>query len=339
MRPFARRFALALGLLPLLTAVGAIGYVVIEDASLLDAIFMSAITLTAVGYDEVFPLSEAGRTFTMLLLLGGLTWMGLWFALITSFIVELDLRGPFRKRRIMKQIASLSGHVVICGAGRSGRQIAEEFRALGEDFALIESDADRVSEIQEMHPDTIVLQGNATTDHVLRQAGAERARGLISCVSSDTDNLFVCLSARDLNRDLVIVTRAQAEESIEKMYRAGANHVVSPMVTGAIQMATAVLRPSILSFLDITTGSGGMALRFEEATVGSGARVEGRTLEDARIPSETGLLVIAVKKRSEDGEDAFVFNPAPDTRLESGDRVIVVGPREQVNRLRRYVSG
>lgn len=342
MKPFVGRLLITLLLLVALTALGTLGYAAIEGATLWDSLYMAAITLTAVGYDEVIPLSQSGRLFTMGLLIGGLAWMGLWFALITSFIVELDLRQVFWKRRIMKSIEEMSEHIVICGAGRSGRQIAEELSAMGRPFVVIEQDPSQVEAFRELDPAGTVLAGNATMDRTLEEAGVERASGLISCLSHDTDNLFVCLSARHLNPDMVIVARAQDESTIPKMYRAGADHVVSPMVTGAIQMASVVLRPTVLSFLDVATQSSEISLRLEEATVGKKSRFAGGTLKSARIPQETGLLVVAVRKLNGDGgkdqEAGFLFNPSGDTTLEPGDEVIVLGRTDQVEDLRSYLS-
>jgi voltage-gated potassium channel len=338
MRQFANRFLAVLLFLLALTFLGTAGYMWIEGASLGDALYMSAITLTAVGFQEVFPLSTAGRGFTMVLLVGGFAWMGIWFAVITSLIVELDLRQVFRKRRVMKAINEMSDHVIICGAGRTGRQVAEELTAMGQRFILIEQDADVAESFYEFDPDVKVVVGNATADHVLQEGGVSRACGLISCISADSDNLFVCLSARALNPELRIVVRAQDEETIEKMYRAGADHVVSPLVSGAIQMASVVVRPGVLSFLDVTTRSSGISLRLEEATVGDRSRLAGQALSDARIPQETGLLVIAVRKVGGNGEGDFVFNPDAETRLEPGDQVVVLGRPDQVSRLREYVG-
>ncbi len=337
MQQFGRRFLGVLLFLLVLEVVGTVGYMLIEGASLADAAYMAAITLTAVGYEEAIPLSQTGRNFTMLVLIGGFTWMGLWFALITSLIVELDLQHFFRRRRAMKEIEKMSGHVVICGVGRTGRQVAEELASMGQDYVVIERDPDRVEHYYSMNPDARVIEGDATVDHNLEDAGIERARGLIASLSADTDNVFVCLSARDLNPDLVVVARAYEEETMSKMYRAGADHVVSPNVSSAIRMASVMLRPSVLSFLDVATRSPDFSLRLEQAEVTERSKLAGTTLAEARIPQETGLIVIALKKAA--GRDgAFVFNPVADTRLEPGDQVIVLGQPKQVELLRSYVG-
>jgi voltage-gated potassium channel len=337
MSVFTRRFVGALIAFLVLAVVGTAGYMLIEDVSFDDAAYMSVITLTAVGYQEVFPLSRQGRSFTMGLLLGGITWMGVWFALITSFIVELDLTDALWRRRNMKAIEELRDHVIICGAGRTGRQVAEELSSLGADYVIVERDEDRIGDIRDALPDALVLEGDATHDQALLDAGLLRAHGLVACLSADTDNLFVCLSTRDLSATVRIVARAYEEESMDKLYRAGADHVVSPNVSSAIRMASVLLRPSVVSFLDVATRSSELSLRMEQTTIEEDSPVAGKTLEEARIPQETGLIVIALRKQGERGH-GFVFNPVASSSLQAGDEVIVLGQEDQIARLRAYVA-
>ncbi len=337
MTAFLSRFTWSFLLLCLLTVGGTAGYMLIEGQGARDALYMAVITLTAVGYEEVWPLSHAGRIFTMVLLLGGLSWMGLWFANLTSLFVELDLKDALRRRRSMREIARMKDHVIVCGCGRTGRQVAQELASMGSEYVLIEKDPKRVEQIREFLPNAHVIEADATHDHVLLEAGLLRAKGLVTCLSQDTDNLFVCLSARDLAATVKIVARAYEEETMDKLYRAGADHVVSPNVSSAIRMASVLLRPSAVSFLDIATRSSEFALRMEQAVIGEKSPVAGRTLMEARIPQRTGLIVIALRKRADARQD-FVFNPVGDTRLEAGDEVIVLGKEEQVSALRELVG-
>jgi voltage-gated potassium channel len=263
--------------------------------------------------------------------------MGFWFASITSLIVELDLQDVLRRRRSMREIANMEDHVIICGAGRTGRQVAQELEPVTHDYLVIERDAERIAALREYLPDAHVLEGDATHDQVLLEAGVTKAKGLITCLSADADNLYVCLSARDLAARLTIVARAYEEESIDKLYRAGADQVVSPNVSSAIRMASVLLRPSVVSFVDIATRSPDLKLRMEQTRVGEASRIAGRTLQEAKIPQETGLIVIAVGKHGAAGPD-FVFNPSAKTRLEPGDEVIVLGDSKQIDRLKEYVG-
>lgn len=335
MKVFIPRFLATILLLLLLTTAGTAGYMLIEGWSLLDALYMAAVTITTVGYDEVRPLSAAGRHFTMVLLLGGITWIGIWFALMTSLIVELDLKNVLRRRRIMREIGSMEGHFIVCGAGRTGRQVVQELEAMNAPWVVVERDPSRIENLLTIIPDAYAVEGDATHDQTLVEAGLRRARGLVTCLSGDTDNLFVCLSARDLAPDAVIVARAYEEETMDKLYRAGATHVVSPNVSGAVRMASMLLRPSVVSFLDVATRSSELALRMEGTAISEGSAVAGKTLAEARIPHQTGLIVIALRKASDGG--GFMFNPVADTRLDPGDEVIVLGKQEQIDRLREYV--
>ncbi|MFQ5538589.1 MAG: potassium channel family protein [Gemmatimonadota bacterium] len=334
---FTRRFIGTLIVFAALTVLGTAGYIIIEDANVWDAVYMTVITLTAVGYDEVIPLTPAGRTYTMVLLLAGLTWMGVWFALTTSLIVELDLKDVLRRRRIMSRIEKMKDHVIVCGAGRTGRQVAQELDSMQSPYVLIERDPNNIGAVLEFLPDAVILEGDATHDHVLLEAGLLRARGLVTCLSADTDNLFVCLSARDLAAKVKIVARAYEEETMDKLYRAGADQVVSPNVSSAIRMASVVLRPSVVSFLDIATRSSDLSLRLEQVSVSPEAPVAGQTLAEARIPQRTGFIVIAIRKKERVGHE-FLFNPVADTRLEPGDEVIVLGQTEQIEKLRSLVE-
>ncbi len=264
MSEFLPRSLWTLAVLALLVALGTLGYVWIEGQPLSDALYMTAITLTGVGYREVFDLTPNGRTFTIFLLLSGISWMGFWFANITSFIVELDLKDALKRRRNMQEIAKMKDHVIICGAGRTGRQVAQEIESVTHDYVIIERDPTRIEQLAEYVPDAHVLEGDATHDHVLIEAGLLHANGLITCLSADADNLYVCLSARDLGAKLTIVARAYEEESIDKLYRAGADQVVSPNFSAAIRMASVLLRPSVVSFLDIATLSSELTLRAEQ---------------------------------------------------------------------------
>lgn len=321
-------------------AVGTVGYMLIEGQSWGNSLYMTVITLTAVGYDEVWPLSGLGRAFSGVLLGLGITGLGLWFAFLTSFIVELDLQHVFLRRRTLKEVKKMDKHVVVCGSGRTGKQVVEELLMAGEPFVVVERNSEKVKELRELLPGVLIVEGDATVDHYLEEAGVDRARGLIACLSADTDNLFVCLTARDLNADLEIVARAYEEENVPKLYRAGANHVVSPNASGAIRMASFMLRPSVVSFLDVATRSPDLTLRLEQETVAADSPFAGRTLMEAQIPQNTGLIVIAMRKpRGKEASDYdYLYNPVASTRLDPGDTMIVLGKPEQVKKLRSYVN-
>jgi len=341
MRIYINRFIGMVIFVSFLLVLGTLGYMGIEGWAWTDSLFMTIITLTAVGYDEVHPLSPPGRIFTSFILAGGITGLGLWFAFLTSFIVELDLTHVLRSRRTQKKVKKMENHVIVCGSGRTGSQVVEELLTAGESFVVVERDREKVEQLREMLPDLVVIEGDATVDHFLEDAGVGKARGLITCLSADTDNLFVCLTARDLCPELEIVARAYDEETVPKLYRAGANHVVSPNASGAIRMASFMLRPSVVSFLDVATRSPDLTLRMEQETVTEASPLAGRTLLDARIPQNTGLIVIALRKKNPEGSEeaySYLYNPVATSRLVPGDVMIVLGSPDQIRKLRDFVN-
>lgn len=326
-----------MGALSLVVLVaGTVAFLQLPGWEVSDALYMTMITLTAVGYQEVQPLTPAGRLVAGGLLVAGITLMGLYFALITSTIVEMDLGNVFRARRIMKRIKNMKDHVIVCGAGRTGRRVIRELEHAGEEHVVVERDSRRADYVREHFPGAAVIEADATRDETLREAGIDRARGLVAALSADTDNLFVTLSARDDNPSLNIVARAQEHESVDKIRRAGADHVVSPHVIGGIRMASMLLRPEVMSFLDVITGAEGLSLRLEEVRVPDGSSLSDHSLAEAQIPQKTGLIVIAVSHGA--GAGGLVYNPGPDERLRTGDVLIVMGRPEQVDRLRETVA-
>lgn len=335
---FLKRFLFVLGFVAVLLVVGTVGYGAFGGWALSDALYMTIITISAVGYQEVRALTDAGRAFTSFLLVGGVTAMGLWFALITSAIVEMDLAQAFRERTIMKKISELEGHVVVCGAGRTGRQVIREMTATSTPYVVVEHDHERAEMVREIDPETLVLERDATRDETLEEAGIDSALGLVAALSADTDNLFVVLSARDLNPDLTIVARADDEEGMSKLYKAGADHCVSPNITGGTRMASMLLRPQVVNFLDVVTGIDDMPLRLEEVPIPEGSQLAEHTLQEAAIPQKTGLIVIAISHREAHEEGRLVYNPGPDEEVRPGDVLIVLGYPDQVDGLRAIVS-
>lgn len=334
-RHFGRRFLWVVGFAFGLFVAGTAAFASLPGWSLADAAWMTVITITAVGYEEVRALDAAGRFIATALLAGGLTMMGLWFALITAAIVEMDLAQVFRIRRTMKKIEDLRDHVVVCGAGRTGRQVVRELIDAGTPFLVVERAPERAEALRSEFPDGIVLEEDATRDETLVDARIGTARGLVACLSQDTDNLFVCLSARDLQPNLTIVARAFDEQTMQKLYIAGADHVVSPNLTGGIRMASMLLRPQVVSFLDVVTRGEGLSLRLEEVRIPPRSALAGSTLAEARIPQKTGLIVIAMRHQDERGrEGPWSYNPGPQEELRPGDVLIVMGSSGQIDRLR-----
>ncbi len=320
-----------------LVVVGAAGYRWIEGWSWADALYMTVITTTAVGFHEVHPLSNAGREWTTLLIVGGLTALGMWFALVTAAMVRMDLGNNYAKRKTMKRLQRIRNHMIVCGGGRMGLQIVHELDQAGQEFVVIERDEEAAETLRRASPQVLILPDDATKDRALRAAGVDRAKGLVTCLSDDADNLYVCLTAHHLNPDLTVIARAEGKPAIDKMYRAGASHVVSPNVTGAVWVASVLVRPSVASILDVTAPGRHVSRRIDHATVGAGSAVAGKTLAEARIPDATGLVVIAIRKDGRKNDDVD-FNPDASAELHAGDDVIVLGDDDQIGKLRAYLA-
>ncbi len=330
--PFARQMGWMAAYFAAVNAIGVSGYMYIEGWSFHDALYMTVITLTAVGYHEVAPLGAAGRNFTMALLGMGLTGLGLWFALVTALFIEMDLTGTLQRRRTMKTIAKMRDHVIVCGCGRTGRQVLIELEQSDLDFVVIDNDPERVRSIRGRHPKALVVEGDAAKDAILESTGVRHARGLITCLSEDADNLFVCLSARVLNSELNVIARADDRETTAKMYRAGASHVVSPNVSGGVAMAAMLVRPSATTLLEIGYRLQGLNLRTDQIALTAKSAAAGKTLASTRI--RESVVVVALLRGAD--RKQITFNPKGSTTLRVGDEFVVMGTPRQLQQLGRW---
>jgi voltage-gated potassium channel len=329
-----RRIESALVALGVITAAGVLGYMVFEGWSFTDALYMTVITLTTVGYREVRTLDTTGQLWTMVLLITGVGT--LFYAAVSSveLVVEGTIRGYFGRRRMEAAINKLSGHYILCGYGRVGRQVAREFAKDGVPFVIIDQDPGTVEECVE--EGYLVLLGEASDDEVLEEAGIRRARGLVAAVDSDADNVFVVLSAHKPNPELHIVARASTDESAAKLEMAGADRTLSPYAVGGRRLASLATRPLIVDFLDIVTrGEKGIEFRLEEFRVPEDSFIADQTIGELRIAERTGAMVLAVRSK----EGSFDTTPSASDRIRAGDTLIVLGTREQVARLEQLMRG
>lgn len=328
-----RRLLAPVAVLAALLVAGTTGYQLVEGWTLADSLYMTVITITTVGFLEVHPLSDAGRFFTMGLALGGVFTAFYAGAEFIRAVVTGEIRTVLGRQRMESRLERLSAHLVICGFGRMGRLVAEEFSAAGLHFVVIDRDA-KVLEGFSL-PGGIPLVGEATEDTVLRLAGVERARALVTAAASDADNLFITLSARLLNERLLIVSRAEGEAAEMKLRRAGASRVVSPYSIGGHRVAQAVLRPNVMDFIELATRAGHLELQIEEVEVRPGSALVGQTLMTSPVRSELGIIVVAIKKPL----GKMAFNPAPQAVLDGGDLLIALGHRQQLDRLEEMARG
>ena len=322
-----REFLLTLAVPVLLVIVGTSGFALIEGWPLLDCLYMTVITITTVGFMEVHPLSPAGRLFTSLLALGGVFTLLYAATAVIRAVVSGEIGGTLGRQRMDRKLAELTGHAIICGYGRMGRLVCSEFSSLGRPFMIVDQQASVLDDFRVPHG--IPLQGDATDDHVLRKAGVERAKVLVTVAASDAANLYITMSARLLSEKLFIVARSEESESEPKLLRAGANRVVSPYVIGGQRMAMAVLRPNVMDFIELATRSDYMELQIEESRIEPGSALAGRSLKDSRVRQDLGVIIVAIKKP--DGR--MVFNPPSEETMEAGDLLITLGHRDQLDRL------
>lgn len=329
MNPLHKRLLVAVLSLVALVLVGIIGYVVIEGWPPLQSIYMTIITLTTTGFTD-FNVSPAGRIFTIVLLVGGAAVFTYSIGTATALLVEGELSDVWRRRRMEKEIAALRGHYIVCGAGNTGIHVIDELVKMREPFVVVECCRDRVEGLLEDRKFPYVL-GDATQDSALKRAGIDHARGLVAALAEDADNLFVVLSARNLNPGLRIVSAAVGEGCPQKLRKAGADEVIQTDQIGGLRMASVLLRPHVVSFLDVMLRQE-ETVRFGETTLREGSELLGRTLDAARIQEQTGLVVLAVRRG---GNGKFLYNPPPDTRLDLADSLIVIGDVRQVSELRR----
>jgi voltage-gated potassium channel len=321
------------GLVPFaLIGMGTLGYWSIEGWGWFDALYMAVITLTTIGFGEVHPLRPAGRAFTMGLALGGIFVLFFTTAEVLRLIVSGEVQRLLGRRRREKRMASLSGHVIVCGFGRMGRQICQEFADAHVAFVAIDKSADTLADfgLRLGQP----LLGDATMDEVLRAAGIDRARAIVVAVASDADNVFITMSARLLNPGIPIIARAEDASAVAKLQRAGATRVVSPYVIGGGRVAQAVLRPAVLDFIEVATRKEHLDLQIEEIALRPGGGFDGVTLGGSALRTRLGLIVVAVKQR--DGH--MIFNPPDATGLSGGDVVIALGRREQLDEANRLTA-
>lgn len=314
-------------------ALGTIGYQIIEEWTWLEALYMTSITLTTVGFGEVRPLSDSGRIFTVFLIILGVGTVAYGFSTVAQYVLAADLGPTLRRRRIRRMLRNTQDHIIICGYGRVGRSATQTLRDGSDTVVVIDRDATLISKVREQG--IAAVWGDATSDDTLREAGIGRASGLIACLGNDADNLFTVLSAKTLNPRLRIVARTMNPENEAKMQRAGADRVVSPYQIGGRQMASILTRPNVTEFLDFVTLDSGLELWLEELRIESDSPLAGQTVVEANLRKATGATLVALLRSS----TGTTLTPEGSTRLEAGDELIVLGTRDQLARLEDMVQG
>ncbi|MDM9383718.1 potassium channel protein [Chlorogloeopsis sp. ULAP01] len=313
--------------------IGTLWYRFVEGWSWEDAAYMTVITLATVGYGETHPLGDRGRLFTIALILMGVITIGYIVNRFTEAVIEGYFQERIRLQQVRRTMESLSGHYIICGFSRTGRQIAMEFRAEGVSFVIIDSDIESVRKAQEMG--YTIYQGDATLDETLLRVGIERAACIVAALPSDAENLYTVLSAKYLNPGIRAIARASTEEALQKLQRGGADAVISPYITGGKRMAAAALRPQVMDFVDGIISGTDRQLYMEEYLLEPGVcPVVGQTLGQARLRVQTGALILAIRRT--DGN--LIGGPTADTVFMPGDVVIAMGTAEQLRSLNQLLG-
>jgi voltage-gated potassium channel len=311
-----------------ITAFGVVGFMLVEGWSFFDSLYMTVITFSTVGYNEVHTLSPGGRAFVIVLIVLG---VGTFLYMITSiaeFVVTGEITGALGRRRMNKAIDSLNNHYIVCGYGRVGIQVALELKREGVPFVVIDTNPDSIQACSA--EGYLYIEGDASNDETLKEAGIFRARGLVTATDEDADNVYITLSARNLKGDLFIVARANLEKSQYKLRKAGADRVISPYSIGGRRLASLLLRPTVVEFLDVVMHSAEIELLMEEVMINEKSPFVGATMEDVRRRCAAGANILALKKK---GEKKLVPNPSPETVVEMGDRFVALGTKDQLREL------
>lgn len=323
-----RRMGLAILVLLLITAVGTVGYVMVEDLTWIDALYMTVITLSTVGYGEVAPLGRAGKLFTVALIVTGVGTALYLLGSIAELLLEGRLRAVFGRDSMANRLEDLSDHVIVCGFGRFGRVVVDELRENGVTLVIVENDPAKEADLEGLGVPYVL--GSATSDECLERARVERARALVCATESDAANVFIALSARERQPRIRIHARGESDAAIRRLRLAGANQVVSPYHIGGLRVATSILRPSVVDFLEIARPRHGEPVDLEEVRIDAQSRAAGRTVGwvEAQAPR---VRVVAIKR----GDDPIRLMPRDETEIAHGDHLVVIGEAESLMQLAR----
>ena len=328
------RFLMPFYLMNGLLFIGTVGYMTIEGFSFMNAVYMTVITVATVGYGEVQTLSEAGRMFTIFLIMTSFGTFAYAVSSITRLVTDGEINRFIKYRRVKKTIGELEGHVIICGYGRNGRQAAHVLKKHDKRFVVIDNNDKITTSITHKFSD-LVLTGNATSDEMLHAAGILKCSALITTLPTDADNLFIVLTARFLNPKITIISRASDDGSDTKLKIAGANNVIMPDRVGGAHMASLVMKPDVMEFIDKITAQGGENINLEEITFDSLTdSLKSKTLKELEIRNKSGANIIGFKT----AEGEFVVNPSADTIVIPNSKIFVLGTFEQIKKMKSILS-
>jgi len=333
-----KRLLLSLVMFLVVFLIGVVGFKILGggDWTLLDALYMTVITISTVGYGEVLDLSgnPAARTFAVVFIILNLGTIAFAVSSITSFIVEGELKNILGRKRMEKKVSQLRDHYIVCGSDETAQTIIDELILTKRDFVVVDPSSENLEKIASLG-DVLYIQGDPSEDDVMITAGIERAKGILLSLPTDEANLFVTISARSLSPDVRIVTKGIDPRSHKKIRKAGANAVISPTFIGGMRMVSEMIRPVVVSFLDLMLRERERVLRFEEVLVKSGSPVIGKTVSDVKFSEKTGALLAAMQRR---GKEDFDFNPAAGTEIQENDVLIFVASPDMITEVKKLVE-
>lgn len=308
---------------------GTASYHYIEGINIFDSFYMTLITISTVGFAELYPLSKSGRIITMVIISAGITIVAYSAGSLLKILIEGELTKTLGRKKLNKKISSLNNHYIICGYGRIGSLIAKELKENKIKFVIIDSNPDKIDHFE--NDGMLYIIGDATSEDTLETARIMKSKGLVTAVKTDADNVFITLTARSLNPNLYILSRASEELNSQKLIRAGASKVVLPYMIGGKRMAHALLKPTVVDFIDSTMVNSELGLSMEEILIHEKSELNGKNLIESNLRKNFGIIIVAIKKHAKE----MIFNPMPYEVIEKGDVLVILGKREDLAKLRK----
>ncbi len=325
-----KQLKIGLSLLLFTIITGIAGYMIIEGWDFIDSFYMTIITITTTGFKEVHTLNDAGKLFTLLIIFMGMGSIAYITGRSFQIIFESQI---FRRRRMSKKVEEMNDHYIVCGYGRMGKYICEELNTANAQFLVIENNPAKIERLIELG--YVFVNGDSTSDTVLLQAGVKRAKGLVAVLSNDAENVFATLSAKVLNPKIFVVSRAVEEETESKLTKAGADRVVKPYEAGGTWMASLLLRPAVIDFIDVVARENNVDLNIEEFLVNEKSPLVNKTLAESPIRKDLNVIIVSIQKP--DGK--FIYNPGSSTKIGTGDKLVALGEEINLKNLKNMCTG